>query len=178
MEILRQNEVATALRGAALRGDWTTAMTSAVVRTCQLVGWQASAKGHPLKLQPIEHGEYLALDVTAFRAGKGRWHFPLAVFELENGDNDRIAYSLWKVMCVQASLRAVICYRRHGEEISPLVRFLHEDLIAPMSIAERQQIVGETLLIIGNRDEIEAFPSGFFKWWRLNPQLGTFEILR
>lgn len=32
--------------------------------------------------------------------------------ELENSrDSERIAYSLWKVLCVRAELRIVFCYR-------------------------------------------------------------------
>ncbi|MBK9745778.1 MAG: hypothetical protein IPO91_03275 [Chloroflexi bacterium] len=178
MNTLRDPDVASALRSATLRGDWTAAMTAAVVRTCEAVDWRASAKGHVLKLQPIEHGEYLALDVIAFKPSQGRWHFPLAVFELENGSDDRIAYSLWKVLCVQAALRVVIAYRQHEQEIPTLVRFLREDVLAPLSNAERQQFGGETLLIIGNREAVDAFPSGFFKWWRLNMQLGQIELFR
>jgi hypothetical protein len=178
METVHQHEHRTALSRAALLGEWTKAMTSAVTQSCQSIGWQASAKGHTLKLQPIEHGEYLALDVTAFRAGKGRWHFPIAVFELENGDENRIAYSLWKVLCVQTTLRIVICYRQFSSDIPGLVQFLHQDIIAPMDTSERQHITGETLLVIGGRDAIDQFPSGFFKWWRLNISLGQFELFR
>jgi predicted GTPase len=42
---------------------------------------------------------------------------PISVFELENSPvNDLVAYSLWKVLCVRASLRVVFCYRQDASE--------------------------------------------------------------
>src|SRR5262249_11521146 len=102
----QQHEYASLLRDAALRGrlgDWTKTLTSVTVSTCRALGWQASAKDHHLDLLPVPHYEYLTLDVMAFAGGEKRWRFPVAVAELENSaDNDRIAYSLWKVLCVRS----------------------------------------------------------------------------
>ena len=65
-------------------------------------------------------------------SGKGGWRvsrrpflfiiqFPVAIFELENcGDEDRIAYSLWKLLCVKAELRVVFCYRKRAADATPL----------------------------------------------------------
>ena len=54
--------------------------------------------------------EYLALDVVAFEpAGDRRWRFPIAAVELENStEHDRVAYSLWKVLCTRASHRVLL----------------------------------------------------------------------
>ncbi|NUM48338.1 MAG: hypothetical protein HUU38_26825, partial [Anaerolineales bacterium] len=128
---LQTHENAEPLRIAALHGqlrDWTQALTGVVVATCQDMGWLAAAKGHPLPHLPEVREEYLTLDVTAFDPTPTQpqvWPFPIAIFELENSPNDaRIAYSLWKVLCVRAALRVVFCYRRHSEQAAPLVRTL------------------------------------------------------
>ncbi len=91
------------------------------------MGWAAAAKGHRLAPLPEPRSEYLSLDAVAFADGGGRWRFPTAVFELENdASEDRIAYSLWKVLCGRAELRAVFCYRRDADEAAPLVRRLRD----------------------------------------------------
>ena len=74
----------------------------------------------------------------AFPAGAQHWPFPVAVFELENSRNDnRIAYSLWKVLCVRAELRIVFCYRRSPAQGASLVRFLQDDVVKAMPLADR-----------------------------------------
>ena len=127
--------------------------------------WRASAKGHPLDLLPIAHSEYLGLDVIAFAAGQTRWRFPVALVELENSrDDDRIAYSLWKVLCVRADLRIVFCYRRGAEQASALIHFLCAEVMKAMSLETRISLEGETLVVIGSRDESATFPYSFFTW--------------
>ena len=36
---------------------------------------------------------------------------------------------------------------------------------------------GETLVVVGSRDESATFPYGFFKWWKLDTNTGTFRLL-
>ncbi len=178
-QIAQQQEYATPLKDASIRrrlGDWTRTLTAVTVETCRAVGWQASAKGHHLDLLPIPHFEYLTLDVMAFEAGETGWRFPSAVLELENSqDNDRIAYSLWKVLCVRSGLRVVFCYRQHTDEGPALIRFLREEVVQTMPLMERVNLSGQTLVVIGNRDDAATFPYGFFKWWQLDPATGTFK---
>ena len=120
-------------------------------RLCAM-GWRAAAKDHLGDVLPVTRNEYLALDVIAFSESEARWPLPVAVFELENGkDDDRVAYSLWKVLCVRAALRVVFAYRRDAEEGTELVGRLTDSLIGGLSIADRLAITGETSLIIGNR---------------------------
>ncbi|MBI4516468.1 MAG: hypothetical protein HY699_11710 [Deltaproteobacteria bacterium] len=116
------------------------------------------------------------LDVVAFEpAGDRRWRFPVAALELENSrSDDRVAYSLWKVLCVRAALRVVFCYRRDATEGVALVRHLTDHVVRPMGIVERSNLGGETLLVVGSRDEAATFPYGFFKEWRLDPNTGRF----
>jgi hypothetical protein len=100
------------------------------------------------------------------------------VFELENSrTDDRIAYSLWKVICVSAELRAVFCYRRSPAQGAPLVRLLQDEVVRAMPLADRTKLSGETLMVAGSRDESDLFPYGFFRWWRLDANIGGFEAV-
>lgn len=178
VQTVQQHERATPLKEAALEGtlgDWTKELTAVVVSTCQAMGWRASAKGYRLELLPVIGSEYLGMDVMAFAEGKKRWRFPSAVIELENSQNDdRVAYSLWKVLAVRSDLRIVFCYRRSSAKGSALVRALREEVIDAMGLAGRMRLEGETLVVIGSYDSSSTFPYGFFKWWRLDNNTGTF----
>jgi hypothetical protein len=102
-------------------------------------------------------------------AGDRRWRFPVGVFELENSPvDDLVAYSLWKVLCVRAELRVVLCYRRDASEGAELVRHLAGQVVQAMEIPIRSGLGGETLIIIGSRSETATFPYGFFKDWTLD----------
>lgn len=173
-------EVATALKTAALAGNlktWTEYLTTAVVTSCSELGWRPAAKGHLGEVLPVARNEYLALDVMAFPSvDTARWLFPIAVFELENGTtDDRVAYSLWKVLCVRVPLRVVFAYRRDAEEGTVLVHRLSETVICSLPISERMALSGDTALIIGTHGEAETFPYGYFKVWLLNTNTGRFE---
>ena len=179
MDTVQRHESSALLREAAIHGqlgEWTTALTGVVCSTCEAMGWKAAAKGNRSTLLPVARQEYLALDVVAFEpAGDGRWRFPIAAIELENRrEDDFVAYSLWKVLCTRADLRIVFCYRRDSTEGMSLVRHLSEQVATAMGVRERTQIGGETMLIVGSRDESATFPYGFFKEWRLDMNLGRF----
>ncbi len=179
METIRDHEAAPALRDASLKaklGPWTQALTTIVVGTCERMGWKGAARGHLSSLQPVSRQEYLGLDVVAFEsAGDRRWRFPVAVFELENSSaDDRVAYSLWKVLCVRAKLRVVFCYREDSAQGSRLVRHLGGELGHAVKDADRLGLGGETLVIVGSRNESNTFPYGFFKDWLLDSNLGRF----
>lgn len=178
---VQRYEQASALREAALKEklvDWTRELTAVSVTACHTVGWQASAKGHRLDVLPVPRSEYLALDVMAFAGGDRRWRFPVAIMELENSTAvDRIAYSLWKVLCVRADLRVVFCYRRTAQEGSELVRFLRDDVVQAMDVNWRSETHGDTLVVVGHRNDSATFPYGFFKWWLLDKNIGSFRLL-
>lgn len=182
LELLRQDLHAEHLRDAALRmhlGDWTAGLTAAVVGTCAGMGWTAAALDYPSDQLPVPRSEYLALDVMAFeRETSLRWRFPVAVMELENRpETDIIAYALWKLLCVRAELRVLFCYRRQPEEGRQLVQVLTSEVVGAMSIEQRMRLDGETLVVVGSRGEVETFPYGFFKWWRLEKNTGKFVIM-
>jgi hypothetical protein len=182
METLRRHEASRPLKEAAAAGrlgDWTQALTEVVVDVCQQMGWQTAAKWHRADVLPVSRSEYLALDAVAFDVGQDgilpHWPLPVAVFELENSrEDDKVAYSLWKVLCVRAPLRVVFCYRRDVAAGSALVRHLADAVVGSLSIEERTDLVGETLLIVGSRAEESTFPYGFFKDWVLDKNTGRF----
>ncbi len=178
---LQLREIAEPLREAAIAsslGEWTRLLTAAVVESCAQLGWPAAAKGHKLGLLPKPGQEYLGIDVMAFPPGTGdagpAWPFPLAVFELEN-QRERAAYSLWKVNCVRAELRVVFAYRNDWGQVQRLVQSIKREVIDGYSVEQRQTLDDRTLLITGSRGEGETFPYGYFKIWRLNPNIGAFE---
>jgi hypothetical protein len=182
LDTLQRHEASKPLREAAAAGrlgDWTKALTRVVVDVCQRMGWETAARWHRGDVLPVARSEYLALDAVAFEVGRGGtqypWPFPVAVFELENSrQDDKVAYSLWKVLCVRAPLRVVFCYRRDVDAGSALVGHLADSVVGSLSIEERVKLVGETLLIVGSRAEESTFPYGFFKDWILDKNTGRF----
>ena len=159
--------------------DWTRLTTEAIVRSCEILGWEVAARGHRGNRLPELASEYLALDAMAFPSRESldvRWPLPLAVFELENSPrDDRVGYSLWKVLCVRAPLRMVYAYRRDWEQTRDLINHLVTNVVASLSPAERLELDGETAVVTGSRGESETFPHGYFKLWLLDTNLGKFD---
>lgn len=182
LEHMQDADRAAPLKEASLSenlGDWTRLTTEAVVFTCESLGWEATALGHKLDRLPESASEYLKLDAMAFPSREGsdaRWPLPVAVFELENSPrDDRVGYSLWKVLCVRAPLRMVFAYRRDWERTRDLMHYLTSEVVGSLSPAERVAIGGETAVVTGSRGESETFPHGYFKLWLLDTNLGKFD---
>jgi hypothetical protein len=191
LQALRPLESSRPLKEAATAGnlgDWTSALTSLVVKSCESLGWQAAALGHPCGALPVSRKEYLSLDILAFASAiatssgsgnrkGGRWPSPVAAMELENSrSDDAVAYSLWKTLCTRADLRVVFCYRQTDFEVGSLMKILQEEVVASMSLEERVVLGGETLVAVGIKERLAAFPYGYFKWWRLDPGSGNFGL--
>jgi hypothetical protein len=179
LQHVRDASVAAPLKEAAVVGnlaEWTASLTTTVVRSCGALGWRAAGKGHKLALLPKAGQEYLGIDVMAFAdESTGRWPFPLAAFELENSPtDDRVAYSLWKVLCLRARLRVVFAYRSDWETGRALVHAVCADVIGKIPPEDRAALKGETVMVVGNRGENDTFPNGYFKFWMLDLNLGRF----
>ncbi len=149
LRTVQHYENAGLLRAAAQDerlADWTAHLTGAIVLTCDSLGWVSAAKGNKLHILPVPHCEYLTLDVMAFApASAGGWCFPVAVAELENSpDERRIAYSLWKVLCVESDLRIVFCYRHSFADAPALVSYLGRVVAKALPVADRMNLKGET----------------------------------
>lgn len=180
LSALERHEASKPLARAAAAGtlrDWTNALTHVVVAVCEQMGWQTAAKGHLAEVLPITRNEYLALDAMAFdtQSQSAAWPFPVAVFELENSrDDDKVAYSLWKLLCVRASLRVLFCYRQDVTIGASLVHRLANTVVGSLPVEYRIGLRGQTLTIVGNRAEESAFPYGFFSEWILEKNTGRF----
>lgn len=183
LNAIRTDELRDPLRAAAVDGDlktWTQLMTDAVAIASRGMGWEIAAKGHKLSLLPQPGQEYLSLDGMAFDASVApdgaRWHWPIAVFELENKHTDeRTSYSLWKVLNVAAPLRVVIAYRRTWEEANALPGLLADAVIrTTMPIERWNAIDGELLLVIGSRSDGDHFPWDYFRLWKFDPGVCQF----
>jgi hypothetical protein len=139
---LQQPTQAGPLKAAAIGGDlkkWTSNLTTVVVQSCQDMKWRAAAKGFKLSLLPQSGQEYLGIDVLAFAgptaAEQQIWHLPIAAFELENSrSDDRVAYSLWKALCLRVTLRVVFAYRNDWEEARDLIGSLTRNVISALSM--------------------------------------------
>ena len=169
------------LRDASLQSElrrWTSSLTTVVVRTFEALDMPTTAKGHRCTVLPVKQHEYLGQDVMAFPPGSTGWAFPAAVCELENSKSDeRVAYSLWKVLAVRCQLRLVFCYRPEPKAGVSLVVWLAESAVKPIPIVERANLAGETVVVMGSRNEASTFPYGFFQAWKLNTNTGLFERL-
>jgi hypothetical protein len=188
--VLEEAPLRDDLREAALSmrlAAWTDLLTGAVIESCGRLGLAAAGKGEGrrLDLLPQARNEYLGLDVVALaaRSGKGGpiegpgrpWLWPAAVFELENSrDDDRVAYSLWKVLCVRAPLRVVFAYRPDWEQAAALPGKLAESVVGSLDPEERRRIGGEVLVVMGSRDAGATFPWGYFRFWRLEWGISSF----
>jgi hypothetical protein len=182
LRTVQHYEKASLLRAAALDerlADWTACLIEAVVQTCDSLGWMSAARGNKLHILPVPHSEYLTMDVMAFAPiSVGGWCFPVAVAELENSpDEERIAYSLWKVLCVRSDLRIVFCYRRSFADAPALVSYLGQEVVKALPIEDRMSLKGETCVVVGSRNESATFPYGFFKWWQLDKNTGNFNVM-
>lgn len=177
--IMSDRDVGDSLRGAAIASDlgrWTELLTTVVASSLVAIGLVPAAKGFPGRALPVSRQEYLGLDFMGFEAGDVRWRMPVVVGELENSRNDDLVeYSLWKVLAVRCSLRLVFCYRGDGHAVPSLVLGLAKRVVGALSIAERSNLVGDTLVIVGSKSESTTFPYGFFEVWRLNANIGLFE---
>ncbi len=181
LDVVQQPSVAAPLKEASLAEDlktWTACLTSSVVESCKALGWLAAAKGHRLSELPQAGQEFLSLDVMAFQSEPSpkRWRFPVGVFELENDrTDDRVAYSLWKVLCVRAPLRVVFAFRRDWDASRSSVNAICADVIGSLSVGDRSALTGEIVVVIGNRGDGDTFPWGYFKFWKLDTNVGRFE---
>jgi len=73
---------------------------------------------------------------------------PRAVVELENEYNiEKISYCLWKILCVRAPIRVLICYQNGKEKVKSLREHL-ENVIWQGSLMKGSD--GDLLVVIGD----------------------------
>lgn len=112
--------------------QWTRFLGDAVDRVsrqmkCRAAMRRATTRGDE------RSGEYLNIDAIyfdgdaydaqskAYAAGYDPFVIPRVLVELENAaDDDRVAYSLWKLLCVRAPLRVLISHRPRCQGVEKL----------------------------------------------------------
>ena len=55
--------------------------------------------------------------------------------------------------------------------------WLGTSVVKTIPIAERASLEGETVVVVGSRNEADTFPYGFFQAWKPNTNTGVFERL-
>lgn len=92
----------------------------------------------------IDDAEY---DPSAQKPGWDPFVLPRAAVELENTwIIQDISYCLWKILCVRAPIRVLICYQNNAEKVEPLIQHL-EDVIWEGSLMKGTD--GDLLVIVG-----------------------------
>ena len=64
---------------------------------------------------------------------------------------------------------------RNWEQGRRMVEAVGADVVGAVRPEHRGYLKGETALVVGNRGEGETFPYGYFKFWKLDTNLGRFE---
>ena len=93
---------------------------------------------------------------------------PKAVVELENNfDTNKITYCAWKLLCVRAPIRVLICYQKEMDNVTSLTKHL-EDVIWQRGLMKHD--TGELLIIIGNDKKGKSDWEDYFSIfeWRSN----------
>ena len=108
--------------------------------------------------------EYFGIDAVGHLSD---WNYPLITVEHENGFGEAMQYALWKLLCVSADLRILICYvdssRRHSRwesSVNALKGGLHE-----VSKPHRGKKVA---LIVGEWEADPSTPIGWRKVYSFN----------
>jgi hypothetical protein len=105
-------------------------------------------------------GEYLGIDAVFIDdaeydlSGEERDPFvlPRAVVELENRyDPQKISYCLWKILCVRAPIRALVCLQKSNDKVTALKQQL-ENVIWRGSLTKGSD--GDLFVIIGDESVV------------------------
>lgn len=132
---------------------------------------------NPTRRRPVgnlESGENLTIDVMLF--DKAAWKklykrnsyydafiLPEAVIELENIDDKiRIAYCLWKLLCIRSALRILICYQANENKIRKLIMHLR-DVVTKGNLKKNDK--GELFIVVGNEGVAES--ESWERYWQV-----------
>ena len=146
-------------------GEWTSFMMK-VIRVmekktnCRVIGRDSE--------NPADSGEYLNIDAMFLdkTAYSGNWAIgdwdpyvlPSVVVEHENDYGfKKIMYCLWKIYCIRAKLRVLICYQSDEDKILLLQKNLTE-AIKHGRLDDRNEL----LVIVGNGAEERSIWKRYF----------------
>ena len=122
--------------------------------------WEKSSEYFNIDAVFVNESEY-GLHIRGAKGIQyGPYALPEAVVELENSwDNDRICYCLWKVLCVRAPVRVLVCYQKNTDMVNSLRQRL-EDIIWGSSLMKGTD--GDLLVIVGTENMTEKQWSEYF----------------
>ena len=138
--------------------EWTKFMGEVIDEVAKEMGCEVTRRRPGDK---DRSGEYLNID--AFFVDKAAFEnkppeydpfvLPLAVVELENSDEvNKITYCLWKILCIRAPIRVLICYQSNNVKIKELRQQL-ERVIQNGGLMKKDN--GDLLVIIGDESKKE-----------------------
>ena len=146
--------------------EWTRFM----VKVMKLIGKKTN--NYVISKDPDnkrDSGEYLNIDALFIdNLAYDNWNsedwdppvLPSAAVELENNDSfEKITYCLWKILCLRAEVRVLICYQKNEAKIAALKRHL-EDTIKSRNLMERDE--EELFIIIGDENKENAEWEDYF----------------
>jgi hypothetical protein len=127
--------------------------------------WEKSSEYLNIDAVFIDESEYGLHIKGAKGIQYGPYALPEAVVELENNwDVDRICYCMWKVICVRAPVRVLICYQKNAKMVNGLKQRL-EDIIWGSSLMKGTD--GDLFVIVGTETmQQKNWPEYFsvFEW--------------
>jgi len=158
---------------------WTRFMTKVFQKTGDNIHCYVQSK---FLEEKNDTGEFLNIDAMYFNKGEiNDWQseyapqtLPVVVIEHENMDlTQKIEYCLWKILCIKAPLRILICYKNDNREIHNLKDSL-EKLIKKIKVSNDEDI----LVIIGNKEKENSTWDEYFNCyeWEQN-KLQEFNLL-
>jgi hypothetical protein len=105
--------------------------------------------GKDQKPQTGRKAEYLGIDFMFFyKSEEDKWVLPIVIIEHENDfDQEKIEYSLWKILCVRSPVKVLICYQSDTNNVALLRQHL-EDVIWQGGLLKGSG--SELLVIIGD----------------------------
>lgn len=139
--------------------EWTICMGKVLERVGKEIECDVTMRRNITKKDAYS-GEYLNIDAM-FTDNQEDWNeedwnplvLPSVVVELENDyGGKQITYCLWKILCIRAEIRVLICYQDATNKINCLKTRLEE------VITERELMKGEDselLVIIGDDSKNE-----------------------
>lgn len=156
---------------------WTALLTTTVVVSYERLGWQAAGKGRRCNALLVGRNQHLSEDGMAFPQSAARWRCPVAVSGLESATRpDRVADSLWKILCVPCDLRNAYRYWPYATTASASAfASSRGEVVSGVPLTERVDPEGETPVVVGPRNDSETFPHRFFQISQLNSNTGRSE---
>lgn len=132
-------------------------------------------------------GEYLNIDAfffdnieynlpTGIEYYDDPFVLPLVAVEMENDPKiNKIAYCLWKLLCIRATIRVLVCYQENKDDVKFLSKNL-EKIIWEKGLLKGEH--GDLYIIIGNEQKTESTWEDYFSIfeWR-NDRLEKIEDL-